>query len=87
VNILLFFNNEKEKADFIVKNESSLPSFVSYYVTKEDIFNLFVNSISRPTGQRLPLVTFINKKSEIIYLSEGYRIGTGDDLLRSIISE
>ena len=86
-NILLFFNNEKEKVNFILKNGSSLPSFVSYYVTKMDIFNLFVISISRPTGQRLPLITFINKKSEIIYLSEGYRIGTGDDLLRSIISE
>jgi transglutaminase-like putative cysteine protease len=86
-NILLFFHNEKEKTDFISKNGTALPSSVTYLVTGKETLNQFINSISKPIGQRLPLVSFINKKSEIIYLSEGYRIGIGDDLLRSIISE
>jgi len=85
--ILLFFHDEKGKLDFILKNKTALPSFVSYYTTNTETFNRFINSIysiNKPTYKRLPVVSFINKKSEIIYLSEGYRIGTGDDLLRSI---
>lgn len=85
-NILLFFHNDKEKTDFISKNRIALPSIVTYYVSNTETFNRFINSITRPTGQRLPIVSFINKRSEITYLSEGYRIGTGDDLLRSVIS-
>jgi len=86
-NIFLFFHDEKEKTDFISKNGNDLPSFVSYFVTNKESFEQFVNSISKPMGQRLPVVSFINKKSEIIYFSEGYKIGTCDDLIRLIISE
>jgi transglutaminase-like putative cysteine protease len=86
-NILLFFPDEKGKADFILKNRAALPSFITYLVSNKGVFNHFINSISKPTGQRLPVVSFVNKKSEIIFFSEGYRIGSGDDLLRSIISE
>jgi len=35
-------------------------------------------------SNQLPLVLFISPGSEIIYLSEGYRIGTGDELIRCI---
>jgi hypothetical protein len=35
----------------------------------------------------MPIVAYINIKSEITYLSEGYRIGTGDDLLRFILED
>ena len=86
-NILMFFSDEKNKNDFILKNGTALPSIVTYHVSSNETFNQFINSVSQPAGQRLPVVAFINKKSEIIYYSEGYRIGTGDDLARLMIAE
>lgn len=85
-NILLLFYNEKEKTDFISKNRSALPSFISYQISNQEAFDQFKNSVNKEMGKQLPVVSFIDKKSKIIYLSEGYRIGTGDDLIRSIIS-
>ena len=85
--ILLFFNNEKEKSDFILKNGSALPGFISYQVTTSEASDLFKKSVKKPLAYLMPIVAYINIKSEITYLSEGYRIGTGDDLLRFILED
>jgi len=85
--ILLFFSNEKEKSDFILKNGSSLPGFISYQVTTPEARELFKKSVSKSLAHLLPIVAYINMKSEITYLSEGYRIGTGDDLLKFILAD
>jgi len=84
---MLFFNNEKEKSDFILKNGSALSGFISFHVTTPEASDLFKKSVSKPLAYLMPIVAYINMKSEITYLSEGYRIGTGDDLLRFILED
>jgi hypothetical protein len=85
--ILLFFKSEREKSDFINKNRKVLPRTISYLITTPQAFDLFRNSLNKPLLYQLPVVTYINRKSDIAYLSEGYRIGTGNDLLRLILAD
>ena len=82
--IIFLFHNDKERTDFKLKNRSALPSFISYQISNQKALDQFKNSVNGEMGKQLPVVSFIDNKSEIIYLSEGYRIGTGDDLIRFI---
>ncbi len=83
-NILLYFRNEKEKSDFRNKNKTELPAGIQYAVNAPDAFTRLSGAIHRETGQRFPLILFMNQKGEVNYLSEGYRIGIGDALKRMV---
>lgn len=86
-SIFLLFKSEKEKSDFTSKNMGALPRSVSCLASTPQALAMFGNSIRKPVSGQFPVVAYISKRSDITYLSEGYRIGTGDDLLRSIISD
>ncbi|MCK9422903.1 MAG: transglutaminase-like domain-containing protein [Bacteroidales bacterium] len=82
--IFLLFTNEKEKTDFKIKNESELPSGIQYAVIDPNAIGKITRTLKTGTSKRLPLVLFVNQNGDINYLSEGYRIGIGDDLKKII---
>jgi len=86
-NILLFFVNEKEKSAFLNKNKAELPAGIQYLVNTPGTYSKLSGEIHREVGQRLPLIIYIHQKGEINYLSEGYRIGTCEALIRMTASE
>ena len=87
IPIFLLFKSEPERSDFVNKNASLLPASVSCMTSTSEAFGQFMNSLRKPLADQFPVVAYINKQSDITYLSEGYRIGTGDDLVRSILSD
>lgn len=81
-NIFLIFRNEKEKQDFIAGTLRELPSGIRCVVPGTELIKMFSSATSQSLGSSLPAVTLVNTKGEILYLSQGYRIGLGDDLIK-----
>ena len=69
---------------FVKTEARMLPKVISY--TSQSAFAVKPADIKRlHTGlKNLPVVVFVNKEGVINYISEGYRIGIGDELLSLI---
>jgi hypothetical protein len=80
-SILLLFKTGKDKDLFMKKNAGGLPSKTKSVVTSGGSLDEFIKTIQRKTITDLPVVTFINPAGEVTYFSEGYKIGTGDEIL------
>jgi hypothetical protein len=82
--ILLLFNSEKEMYGFYEKNAKELPGRSNTRTALPGSMETFFGIIQQKPGSVLPVVTYINPDGEVIFLAEGYRIGTGDELIRLI---
>ena len=82
--IYFLFRNEKDERDFISGDVKGLPAGFSCLVPSDDVLKLISSTSGQNTGSSLPVVTLINAKGEILYLSRGYRIGIGDELIRGL---
>ncbi len=79
---ILLFRTEKEKDLFLNKNADGLPIKSKSVVATSGSLDSFLKIIQKKDGIELPVVTFINPEGGIIYYSEGYKIGIGDEILR-----
>jgi hypothetical protein len=79
---IFLFRTEKEKDLFLNKNAGGLPIKSKSVVATIGSLDSFLKIIQNKDGIELPVVTFINTEGEIIYYSEGYKIGIGDEILR-----
>ena len=82
VTILLLFKTGSDKDLFIRKNAKELPFKTKYTIASTGLLEEFLKTLHFKTVKDLPVVTFINPAGEIIYFSEGYKIGIGDEILR-----
>lgn len=80
-SILLLFRTEKDKDIFVKKNSTVLPSKTKPLITANRSLEDFLKIIQKKTVLNLPVVTFINPANEVIYFSEGYKIGIIDEIL------
>lgn len=85
-SVLLLFRSGKEKELFLSKNGTGLPLKTKSAVEKSGSLEYFLQHIQKKTISDLPVVTFIKPGGQIIYFSEGYKIGTGDEILRHLHS-
>jgi hypothetical protein len=78
----IVFPSEDQMKSFVQTEASLLPKNISY--SFQSTFPVRPSDIRIETGglKNLPVVIFINKQGAINYLSEGYKIGIGDELLR-----
>ncbi len=81
IGILLLFKNDREKTTFMAKN-SALPSRVRCFVPNPTALKEVFSAVQKSVSNQFPVVVFLSKKGEILYFSEGYRIGTTDELMR-----
>jgi hypothetical protein len=85
--ILLLFKTGSDKDLFIRKNANGLPYKTKYAVTSTGSLEDFLKILQKKAVMDLPVVTFINPVGEIIYFSEGYKIGIGNEILRYLDPE
>jgi hypothetical protein len=76
------FRNDKDEQDFIHGADKEFPSGYTCLVPSDGLLKLVSAAAGQTTASSLPIVVYINHQGEIMYLSQGYRIGTGDDLIR-----
>ncbi|MCX6282509.1 MAG: transglutaminase domain-containing protein [Bacteroidetes bacterium] len=80
--IFFLFINEKDETDFISSTSGSMPSHSCCLVPASKVIQMVSASSGGNPLSSLPVVTCISEKGEILYLSQGYRIGIGSDLLK-----
>jgi transglutaminase-like putative cysteine protease len=79
--IILVCPSEKEMKDFSAKDSRELPANAIYTFQPAFPISNF-STLLKTGGKSLPAVIFINPKGEVNFVSEGYRIGTGDELVK-----
>ena len=79
--LILLFNTTGDRDLFLNKNAGGLPLKTKCNVSPSGSLDLVLLTIHHRRKVDYPVVTFINKNGEVIYFSEGYKIGTVDELL------
>ncbi len=77
---LVLPDNLKSNFDNSIIKE--LPSQTKIYIDKNNLLKKIETTLKLKLKEEYPVVTIINEKGEIIYLSKGYKIGTGEQLLK-----
>ena len=83
-NIFFLFINEKDERDFIATTIKEMPAGASCVVPGSDLIKLVFRAAGQIPGSSLPVVTLINARGDLLYLSQGYHIGIGGELIQNI---
>jgi transglutaminase-like putative cysteine protease len=84
LQVVLLFRDQKDLQDFRDRNRNELPANIVYLPLKPEVLSLVAEGTGQQVGQSLPLVVYLNSKGQILYVSQGYRIGIGDELAKFI---
>ncbi len=86
--ILFLIPDTKITKDFNISAYKNLPTQSVFAIDEDEaILKKIVNSMKKFTFKRnLPLIIFVTSKGEIVFSSEGYRIGINEDLIKIINS-
>ncbi len=83
-NIVFVVPSSLNTKDFNADNYTNMPALSKFTVDKDE---KLIKSVMKSTGQKsmpaLPYVMFVNANGEITFLSSGYRIGIGENLLKA----
>ena len=72
--------NKKSIPD--VNKLKGLPQQTVYFIDKNDVLKEIEKTTNQKLSNNLPVFVVLNEKGEIIYLSNGYKIGAGEMLLK-----
>lgn len=81
-SMLLFFQS-KEAYDAFKSNGRRMPKSTIYIVdNNKDILNNIANNLNLENIDNLPLVTILYNNENVFYISQGYKIGTGYQIMK-----
>ena len=84
-SILFAVTRPNETEQFKKDNSEGLPKNVSYFNEKgNSLFRSIKGQLGIKDEPVYPLFVVINKRGDIVFSSQGYKIGTGEQLLRII---
>lgn len=83
--MVLLFKSEKQLNSFDKAEFPGLPSNITFGVDDNDqITNMIVKSMNLPTGDNLPIFIIADTFGRVVFVSQGYRIGLGEQMLKVI---
>jgi len=82
--IIFIIPKEDESATFNITNYPNLPSSSIFRTANSSPTKLLEIKLKTKETRQLPKVMIITPKGEIIYHSEGYKIGVGNEILKEI---
>jgi len=83
--ILFLITEDKISNDFSVNKYTNLPKQSLFAIDKNNkILSQVIKSTQKELKDNLPILLLITKEGDIVFLSEGYRIGAGENLIKSI---
>ena len=82
-SFIFLFQNEEHKKNFDLKNFQNLPANLTFgfddgFMLKEIVANM------RLQNNNLPIFIVANTQNEIVFISQGYTIGLGEQLMKVI---
>ncbi len=82
---VLLFPNREDYSRFDAKEFKGLPNTIVYGLDSESsVTKALVENGGLMNSSLLPIVAIVNKKGEIVFLSQGYTIGLGAQMLKII---
>lgn len=93
VEFSFLLRNDTELKQFVLGNKRPLPKNLTLKVDKGQKVESLITSALAAAGlmpaegeAQLPLLAMVNKKGEVVYFSSGYRIGTGYQISKYLVS-
>ena len=93
VEFSFLLRNDTELIQFVSGNRRPLPKNLTLKVDKGQKVESLITSALAAAGlmpaegeAQLPLLAMVNKKGEVVYFSSGYRIGTGYQISKYLVS-
>ncbi len=93
VEFSFLLRNDTELKQFVLGNKRPLPKNLTLKVDKGQKVESLITSALVGAGlmpaegeAQLPLLVMVNKKGEVVYFSSGYRIGTGYQISKYLVS-
>ncbi|MBR3710574.1 MAG: transglutaminase domain-containing protein [Bacteroidales bacterium] len=83
--MFLLFDSESSFEKFKLKHFNSLPSIVRYGYFDEELLKKVINNLNLENGQ-LPIFIIANKQGDVVFLSQGYTIGLGEQMLKTMVN-
>lgn len=80
--ILFLFKNENDKISFMSRNAKALPGNIRCMVAAPGSLKPLAEATHKDFSDNFPVVTYLNKSSDIVYLSEGYKIGSCEEIIQ-----
>ena len=81
---ILFMFNDKENYDkFKLKNFNELPTNITYGINNQQMQNEIVSNLHLANAN-LPIFIIANSNNEVVFVSQGYTIGLGEQLMKII---
>lgn len=80
--ICFFLPDEKTRAEFEQKHSGELPAGILYMTVPDNLLKQCCAAVGRKGSPSLPVVIYLESSGDILYFSEGYRIGLAGDLAR-----
>ncbi len=83
ITLTFLFPNKEQCEKFSRHDFRPLPSTLTLgYDVDNRIINMLTERLQLKNPDNLPLIIMANKKGEVIYISQGYRIGLGTQIMR-----
>ena len=77
------FNDDNEYEKFLLKDFSELPSNINHCVDDGELLKELVECLNI-NKQTLPVFIIMNDKNEVVFVKQGYTIGLGEQLLKTL---
>ncbi|MFA6806421.1 MAG: transglutaminase-like domain-containing protein [Bacteroidales bacterium] len=83
--VLFLVPEDKLRGDFSEKNYKNLPQQSVFGIDKGNkILKQVLKTTKKDIKDNLPILLLITKEGDIVFLSDGYRIGSGENLIKTI---
>lgn len=84
-SMILLFNDEKGWDNFDAKEFGALPGTITYGIdTDKRITDMLVKGANLPNGNTLPIFVIADTFGRIVFVSQGYTIGLGEQMMKVI---
>ena len=82
-SFVFLFQNEEHKRNFDLKNFQNLPNNVTFGFEDGSMLKELVANM-RLQNNSLPIFIVANTQNEIVFISQGYTIGLGEQLMKVV---
>lgn len=84
-SMVLLFKDEQGWNNFDTKEFGTLPATITYGIDKDNtITNILVKAMNLPNGNTLPIFVIADTFGRIVFVSQGYTIGLGEQMMNVI---
>lgn len=77
------FNNKEDFGKFKLKNFNELPSNITYGINDRQMQDEIISNLHL-SNATLPIFIIANSNNEVVFVSQGYTIGLGEQMLKVI---